>query len=141
MKTKNTDDLQLELTSTPNLARFLEQNQGQFLSENFADLLFDVFQRSGLTKSALAKMAGTSEVYLYQLFSGGRTPSRDKTLCLCCGLSATLDEAQELLRRSGHAQLYSKNRRDAIITYGLVHKMPLVEVNDQLFAANEATLC
>lgn len=141
MRKKNTDDLQQELTSAPDLSRFLEHNQQQFMSENFSDLLCDLFQKSGLSKAALAKLAGTSEVYLYQLFSGVRTPSRDKALCLCCGLSATLEESQELLRRSGHAQLYAKNRRDAIIIYGLAHHMALVEINDYLFAANEATLC
>ena len=104
-------------------------------------MLQDLFQRSGLSKAALAKRAGTSEVYLYQIFSGERTPSRDRTICLCYGLSATLEETQRLLKCSGLAQLYVKNRRDAIIIYGLAHKMELDEINDRLFAEEEATLC
>ncbi|MEE0110806.1 MAG: helix-turn-helix transcriptional regulator [Oscillospiraceae bacterium] len=141
MKKKNTDDLQNELTTAPNLSRFLSVNQDQFIDENFADMLQALFQKSGLSKAALAKRAGTSEVYLYQIFSGGRTPSRDRTICLCFGLSATLEETQELLKHSGLAQLYAKNRRDAIIIYGLAHHMELPEINDRLFAENEATLC
>ena len=50
-------------------------------------------------------------------------------------------KTQELLKRSGLAQLYAKNRRDAIIIYGLVHKMELDAINDRLFAEDEATLC
>lgn len=141
MKKKNTDDLQNELTTAPNLSRFLSVNQDQFIDENFADMLQALFQKSGLSKAALAKRAGTSEVYLYQIFSSGRTPSRDRTICLCFGLSATLEETQELLKHSGLAQLYAKNRRDAIIIYGLAHHMELPEINDRLFAENEATLC
>lgn len=141
MKKKNTEDLQNELTTAPNLSRFLSVNQDQFIDENFADMLQALFQKSGLSKAALAKRAGTSEVYLYQIFSSGRTPSRDRTICLCFGLSATLEETQELLKHSGLAQLYAKNRRDAIIIYGLAHHMELPEINDRLFAENEATLC
>ena len=141
MKKKNTNDLQRELTSAPDLSRFLSENSEQFISKSFADLLQALFQKSGLSKAALAKRAGTSEVYLYQIFSGGRTPSRDRTLCLCFGLSASLEETQELLKQSGLAQLYAKDRRDAIIMYGLSHDMDLVEVNDKLFSENEETLC
>ena len=68
-------------------------------------------------------------------------PSRDRTICLCFGLSATLEETQELLKRNGFAQLYVRNRRDAIIIYGLSHSMELAEINDRLFAEEEATLC
>ncbi|MBQ3103553.1 MAG: helix-turn-helix domain-containing protein [Oscillospiraceae bacterium] len=141
MKTKDTNDLQKELTSAPDLSRFLSENKEHFINENFSDLLQALFQKSGLSKAALAKRAGTSEVYLYQIFSGDRTPSRDRTICLCFGLSATLEETQELLKHSGLAQLYAKDRRDAIIIYGLSHSMSLAEINDKLFAENEATLC
>ena len=141
MKKKNTSDLQNELSRAPNLSGFLSENKEQFINENFADMLQKMFQKSSLSKAALAKKAGTSEVYLYQIFSGERTPSRDRTICLCFGLSATLEETQEILRCSGFAQLYVKNRRDAIIIYGLAHKMELSEINDRLFAEDEATLC
>ena len=39
------------------------------------------------------------------------------------------------------ASLYAKNRRDAIIIYGLIHTMELQEVNDCLFAQSKTTLC
>ena len=138
---KNTDELQKELTSAPDLSRFLSENEENFIDEPFCELLKVLFEKSGLSKSALAKRAGTSDVYLYQVFSGGRAPSRDRTLCLCFGLSATLEETQELLKHSGFAQLYAKNRRDAIIMYGLSQGVELSEINDRLYAEKEETLC
>lgn len=138
---KNTDDLQNELSVSDSLTRFLSANREQFVPMDFAGMLQDLFQRSGLSKAALAKRAGTSEVYLYQLFSGERTPSRDRTLCLCFGLSATLEETQEILKRTGLAQLYVKNRRDAILIYGLIHGLDLETINDRLYSEDEATLC
>ena len=141
MKHKNTNELQKELTSAPDLSIFLSENQENFNNSNFSERLNELFLKSGLTKATLSKRAGTSEVYLYQIFSGGRTPSRDRTLCLCFGLSATLEETQELLKNSGFAQLYVKDRRDAIIIYGLANELTLTEVNEKLFSENEATLC
>ncbi len=67
-------------------------------------------------------------------------PSRDRVICLCLGMSATLEETQELMKYSGFAQLYVKNRRDAIIMYGFTHNMELPEINDSLFAESEETL-
>ena len=68
------------------------------------------------------KQSGMSEIYLHQIFAGHRNPSRNRLLCLCYGLSASIDETQELLKLSGMAQLYPKRKRDAIIYYGLLHK-------------------
>ena len=141
MKRKSTKELNRELTAAPDLKRFLEDNREQFQETGFQELLQELFHNAGISKATLAKRAETSEVYLYQIFSGTRTPSRDRVLCLCFGLSATLEQAQELLRIGGMAQLYSKNRRDAVIMYGLTHRLELAEVNDLLFAENEETLC
>lgn len=141
MKRKSTKELNRELSAAPDLKRFLEDNREQFQEAGFQELLQELFHNAGISKATLAKRAETSEVYLYQIFSGTRTPSRDRVLCLCFGLSATLEQAQELLRIGGMAQLYSKNRRDAVIMYGLTHRVELSKVNDLLFAENEETLC
>ena len=141
MKRKSTKELNRELSAAPDLKRFLEDNREQFQEAGFQELLQELFHNAGISKATLAKRAETSEVYLYQIFSGTRTPSRDRVLCLCFGLSATLEQAQELLRIGGMAQLYSKNRRDVVIMYGLTHRVELSKVNDLLFAENEETLC
>lgn len=141
MRQKSTKQLQDELTSTADLNLFLEKNKNVFNNANFAEQLQVLFQKSGLTKAALAKRAGTSEIYLYQIFSGDRTPSRDRTLCLCFGLGASLEEAQTLLKHNGMAELYVRDRRDAIIMFGFANKLSLEDINDKLFSENEATLC
>ena len=104
-------------------------------------VLADVRWHEGAKKAfTLARQAGMSEVYLHQVFSGRRNPSRDRLLCLCIGLEATLEETQCLLKQSAYAQLYPKSKRDAIITYGILHHMELHAINDKLFAENEKTL-
>lgn len=140
MKKKNTDDLQQELMETEDLSRFLEENKNQFCSESVAEILNRLFKKKNISKAMLAKQAGMSEIYLHQIFAGRRNPSRNRLLCLCYGLDASLEETQELLKRCGLAQLYPQNKRDAIIYYGLVHKVRLFDINDQLFQENEETL-
>lgn len=141
MNEKNTDTLQQELMSTNNLDRFLTENDASFRDVPLQDAIQRVFDEKGMSKAQLAKQSGISEVYLHQLFSGRRFPSRSRLLCLCFGLGATVDEAQSLLQQARHAPLYSRDRRDAIIIFALSHHMTLFEVNDKLFTENLDTLC
>ena len=140
MKKKNTDNLQQEMMNAPDLNQFLSRNQESFVNASVSELLNQLFERKNISKAALAKQSGMSEIYLHQIFAGRRKPSRSRMLCLCFGLSASLEATQELLRLCGLAELYPKVRRDAIIIYGLLHGMDLFAVNDRLFSEDEETL-
>jgi len=126
--------------SAPEIGRFLRDNESCFLTQDFPLYLQRLFARKNITKATLAKRSGMSEAYLYQLFSGKRNPSRNRAICLCFGLSASLEEAQELLKVCGSSPLYVKNRRDAIIIHGLANGLSLTQVNDTLYCENESTL-
>lgn len=137
---KDTNNLRQELMETPDLDKFLSENQESFNRESVCDSLNRLFKKRQIQKATLAKQSGMSEVYLHQVFAGRRCPSRSRLICLCFGLQATVEETQELLRQCGFAQLYLRDRRDAIIFYGLTNGMDLFAVNDKLFAENEETL-
>ena len=136
----DTNDMKESLMSAPDLDRFLTEHRTDFAQESAADYLNLLFSRKNVTKAALAKSACMSEVYLHQVFAGKRNPSRNRIICICFGLGASLDETQEFLKHCGHAQLYAKSKRDAIVIYGLANGMDLTEVNDKLFAENEEAL-
>ena len=140
MERKITDDLQKELMGSNSLNEFLSANSDEFNSGGVQRLLTRLFEKRGITKSALAKQSGMSEIYVHQIFAGRRNPSRSRLICLCFGLGATLDETQELLRLAGLAPLYPRIRRDAIIIYGLVNGVGLHELNDKLFTEDDETL-
>ena len=137
---KDTNDLRQELMEAADLDQFLAENQENFENGSVCDLLRQLFRKRKISKATLAKQSGMSEVYLHQVFAGRRNPSRNRLLCLCFALTATLEETQELLKQCGLAQLYPKNKRDAILLYGIVNGMDLFAVNDKLFAENEETL-
>lgn len=140
MEHKNTDTLRQELMSSGNLDRFLSENDSQFKNQSARENLTVLFEKKKISKAALAKQSGMSEVYLHQVFSGRRNPSRSRLLCLCFGLSATLEETQELLRHCCLAPLYPRDKRDAIIIFGLTHGMTLFQINDKLYTENQETL-
>ena len=140
MQDKSTDDLRQELMESPDLEQYLAENDAFFSSKDAAAMLNQLFKKCGLSKAALAKRSGMSDIYMHQIFSGRRNPSRSRLLCLCIGLGASLEETQELLKLCGLAQLYPKLRRDAIIIYGLTHRLSLFSINDSLFSSDEETL-
>ena len=140
MREKSTDDLKQELMEQASLDQYITENEAYFVETDLTEVLTELYEKCGLSKAELARRAGMSEVYVHQVFSGRRTPSRDRLLCLCIGLEATLEETQRLLKQAIYAQLYPANKRDAVIIHGIVHRTSLDAINDKLFAEGEKTL-
>lgn len=92
---KNTDDLRQELMEAHDLDQFLSDNEENFINNSVCELLNQLFRKRNISKAALAKQSGMSEVYLHQVFAGRRNPSRSRLLCLCFGLQTTVEETQE----------------------------------------------
>lgn len=120
---------------------YIKENQAYFVSRSVTELLAELYEHQNISKAELARRAGMSEVYLHQLFSGRRKPSRDKLLCLCIGMELTLDETQRLLKEGAYVQLYPRVKREAIICHGIIHHTPLDAINDKLFEEEEKALC
>ena len=140
MKGKSTTDLSRGLMSEANLNTYLVRNQASFSKQNITEPLKRLYRTTGLSKAEVARRASISEVFLHQVFSGRRLPSRNRMLCICVGLNATLEETQQLLKEAAYAPLYPRRKRDAIIIHGILHRTPLGEINDKLFTEQEETL-
>lgn len=141
MREKSTDDLNQELMGQIDLDKYIKDNEAHFANVEVSQALAGLYRTHPIVKAELARRAGISEVYLHQVFSGRRTPSRDRLLCICIGMDASLEETQQLLKQVGCAPVYPKRKRDAIISHGILHHTPLAAINDRLFLENEKTLC
>lgn len=141
MKERDTEDLSCELMQEADWKAYLTRNRTIFRDQEIADLLNELYQSKFTSKAALARRACMSEVYLHQVFSGRRKPSRDRLLCICIGMEATLEETQRVLKQAAYASLYPKHKRDAIISHGILHRASLDQINERLFSENEKALC
>lgn len=136
----STGDLLALLKSSPSLSSFLSDHQSIFKKRSTGELIEGMIRKRGITKSDLSKRAGISWVYLYQILTNRRHPSRNCSICIGLAIPCSLDEIQILLSNCGYSKLDIRNRRDAIIIYGILHQQNMSTVNDELFEAGEATL-
>ena len=131
---KTTGDLLQELKDTAHIRDYMKTNEPDLITTDFAGELKRLFDGQGRKKAEIAREAGISDIYLYQIFSGKRVPTRDRLICICMGMLLSMEDTQRLLRLCGHAQLYARDRRDAVVLHGLLHRESLQEVNAQLFS-------
>ena len=140
MRERSTDDLGQELMGAPNIDAYIHNNEAFFSEQNITESLAELYERKAVSKAALARKSGMSEVYLHQVFSGRRNPSRDRLLCLCICMGASLEEIQQALKHATYAPLYPKHKRDAIISYGILHGTALEKINEKLAQEQEQAL-
>lgn len=82
MARKSTDNLRSELMDTPDLTTFLAANEDNFSSASAVTRLNEMLEKKGLSKAALAKQSGMSEIYLHRFLRDGAIP-RAAACCAC----------------------------------------------------------
>ena len=139
-KGKSTEVLEKELKDYANLDGYFTENEEELEDDSLTAQLQSLLEARGMSRAQAVRESNLNEVYGYQILSGKRRPSRDKLLCFCFALKATVEETQSLLKRSRFAPLYARNRRDSIILFDLAHGRSLTEVNEDLYERGEPIL-
>lgn len=138
---KDTSKLLEELKNFSSFKEFYSENESDIASIELSDYLEELIKDKQLSKSDIIKKSEMSEVYAYQIMSGiKKLPKREKVLCLAFGMDLTLNETQDMLKKTGYAPLYAKNPFDAVVIYGLCKKLSIVEVNNLLFEYGQVTI-
>ena len=131
-----TDDLLNSLKESPNLENFFAEHREHFAEQPLPEYLSALLKEKALKKSAVIRDSMLNEVYAYQIFSGQKTPKRDKLLCLTIAMGLTLEETQSLLKKCGYPTLYAKHQRDCVIIRGILEKKSVMELNSILSREN-----
>jgi len=108
-----------------------------FVNLTVSEYLNQLIELRDLKKSEIISQSGLERTYAYQIFSGIKTPTRDKLLALAMGMKLTFDEVQDLLKITNYAQLYAKKRRDNIIIFAFYKGQNIWELNDNLLTMGE----
>ncbi|MBQ5953667.1 MAG: helix-turn-helix transcriptional regulator [Lachnospiraceae bacterium] len=137
---KVTGDLLAELNESTDLTKYLSDNREELVSGEIGSLMENIRQAKKIRKVELARKAGISEFYLYQILKGLRKPSRDMLLAVCLGLGCTEEQTEKLLKSGGYSPLYVRFKRDSVILYGIIHGCDALKVNDMLYEQGESPL-
>lgn len=102
--------------------------------------LFALLDASGKSRAAVADECGMGASYVYQIFAGERTPTREFLLRIAFCLGCDLRQAQRLLRLADEGALWPKRRRDAILIFCLEHGYDLPRADAELYRLGERIL-
>ena len=130
---KSTDELLGILKSKSNLDDYFKENIDQLQCATLPQLLESLIDSKGMSKSEAINNSMIEKHYGYQIFKGVKTPSRDKLIMLCIGTGADLNQTGRLLNSIKSAPLYAKDGRDAVIMFGILDRLSVIDINIMLF--------
>lgn len=133
---KTTEKLSHEIKTSTNIGDYLTSNKEHMLTGTLSQHLNLLLTQKNRSRADVIHDSLLDRSYVYQIFSGARTPSRDKLIAIAFGLHLTADETQKMLKLSGNRELYARDERDAVILFSLHQRKKITETNALLFSRN-----
>ena len=127
-----TQELWARLFDVPSIHSFLSDADGRSLPA-FSDYITDLAARRDEKPEMIIRRSNLDSSFGHRLFGGTRNPSRDTVLQLAFGFELTADETQTLMKIARVTALHPKVPRDAVIAYGLHHRLGLLETQHLLY--------
>ena len=128
---KDTETLYSEIKGAGDIDAYLEENKEHLTGSSFAEYICGLLKKKGLSIAEVQRKSQLTN-YIYEIFKGVKTPTRNIVLQLCFGFSLTPEESQRLLRLAKTGSLYPRDRRDSVILFGLKEKLACAQINDLL---------
>ena len=133
-----TEDLLKRLLSSTSIDVYLDEEET--VDCNLPVYLRSLIDARDIKQSDVARQSGLNPTVVYDIFAGKSKPGRNHAIMLALGIGCTLRETQRLLRLDGMAELWCKNRRDAIIIWCIKNGMSRACTDDELYRLGESTL-
>lgn len=140
MESKTTEELNHEIKASTNIEDYIKDNRDNMLSHRLPEHLTLLLEKKGISKADVVRGSLLDRTYVYQIFSGRKTPSRDKLIALAFGLHLTAEETQKMLKLSCNRELYARDERDSLILFALQQQKTILETNEILTDHSMATL-
>lgn len=133
MKEKSTDELRHEIKTATDMEDYLTKNSTYLLKDSLSEHLRMLLSQKNLSRADVIRGSLLGRAYVYRIFAGDKTPSRDKLIALAFGMQLSDTETQKMLKLSGNRELYARDGRDALILFALQRNMTIMDVNSMLF--------
>ena len=138
--TKNTTELEHELSEADDVKKFLDDNAENFRQFTLAEYLRRLLEEKNLSKSQVIRDSELDATYAHHIFGGRKNPSREKILSLALAMNLTPKETDYLLYYAGHEKLYVRDEWDAVIVFALENHKTALQTNELLAELNLAPL-
>lgn len=129
---KNTEEVLNEIKETDNVSKYIKDNKESLNVKNPSFVLEGLLKMKNTTRANVLRQCGMDKGYMYQIFSGERFPSRDKSIMIGFGLKLSLEEMQSYLKQIGYKELYAKNERDTVMIFCINKNLNLIDTNIEL---------
>ena len=104
------------ILGSKDLRKTLSGIQNETFKASLGQYISQIIISKGFSNKEVIVNAGFSKNYFYQVLNGRKKqPGRDKVFQLCFGLKLGVEEANTLLKKAGHNELYARNERDVIV--------------------------
>lgn len=133
-----TEDLLKRLLASSSIDAYLDE--GETIDQTLPSYLRSLIDDRRIKRSDVARNSGLNPTVVYDIFAGKSRPGRDHAIMLALGIGCTLRETQRLLRLDSVAELWCKDRRDAIIIWCIERSMSRACTDDELYRLGEKTL-
>lgn len=133
-----TDELLEQILRSKSPEGFLSDDSG--VERDLPGFLQEMLDKRGLRRSEVIRAAHLNETFGYQIFKGQRKTKRNNILAIGFALHLDLHEMRGLLNQANLGDLYSKNRRDAIIIFCVSHGYDLDRADEELYRFGEETI-
>lgn len=137
---KTTEELLCMLQKSKNVVQLIKENDNEFRKLTFIEYLEHFLNQYGVNKSEVINKSKLNQIYAYQIFAGTKKPSRDKIIALMFGYPLSVSDGNLLLISAKMSALSVRNKKDAIIIFGLTNKLNIYEIDDLLFELGEETI-
>ena len=121
--------LEDQLKEVLDIRAYFAKNQKHMLNQTLPEHLNMLLNEKGLKKADVVRGSHLDRTYVYQIFSGDKTPSRNKLIAIAFGLGLSDEETQRMLKLSGNRQLYVRDQRDALILFSIQRGKDIFETN------------
>lgn len=129
MNAVSTDKLENELSEISDINDYIEKNSGSFINTKLSDYLNELVRERNMEIAEVIKNSGLNRVYAYQIFEGGKNPSRDKVIALAIGMKLNFGEIQKLMKTACMRPLYARDERDSLIIFAVKKRYGIIDIN------------
>ena len=105
------------------------------IDREFSITLDKMMRDKGVSTTELVKSTSLSKAYINRLRDPSRKndkPKREVVIDIALGINAALDEANLLLKRARYQELYTRDKAESVIIWGMLKKLSGAEIRELL---------